>query len=88
MPDLVTGGTLLKYHVSAGRTGVLLLLVSPVCWNNRLVYGSPRPEEETAGANAYRIFTNGTQETFVGLPVLLDQPLRLWEGDRANEMNQ
>ena len=88
MADLVAGGTLPEKLTAARRTGVRLFLIALLRGDDHLVDRSPRPKQKSAWTNPDRVFADGTQEAFVRLAILFHQPLRLREGNGADEMDK
>ena len=79
MPQPAAGFALLEQGGSAGRAGIGLLPAG-FTGERDLVHGTPRPEHVFPRTGPDRVFAHGAEETLVGFPVLLRQPLGPREG--------
>lgn len=88
MPDIPARRAGLKERRPAGRTGVGFFLFASFHRNHDPVDGSARPVEEPAGTGPDRVFADRTEESFVGFPVLPDDPEGLGKCNGTDEMHQ
>lgn len=88
MPYFVAGLAFLEEFAPAGWAGVWFFMISCVRWDHDLIDRSPGPKQETSRTSPNWVFADWTQKTFVGFPILFDEPLGLGKGDCADEVDQ